>query len=193
MRKNNQTGRSMVEMLGVLAIIGVLSVGAIAGYQKAMFKYKLNKLKNQIIQIVANIQTLYVSANKNTWNDKVINKLIMIEGMGTNGLTDCRHAMGGACYVGTNLFERKYMKIGFMDLSYEACLDVATMDFTGLQYTTLVNALNNPQFSDLDCNDESGKNKCLKSSKKVTIDQIKEVCGHELNAVVWYFENDLKN
>ena len=30
------TGRSMVEMLGVLAIIGVLSVGAIAGYSKAM-------------------------------------------------------------------------------------------------------------------------------------------------------------
>ena len=28
---NNQSGRSMVEMLGVLAIIGVLSIGAIAG------------------------------------------------------------------------------------------------------------------------------------------------------------------
>ena len=37
------TGRSMVEMLGVLAIIGILSVGAIAGYSKAMMKYKLNK------------------------------------------------------------------------------------------------------------------------------------------------------
>ena len=37
------TGRSMVEMLGVLAIIGVLSVGAISGYSKAMMKYKLNK------------------------------------------------------------------------------------------------------------------------------------------------------
>ena len=36
-------GRSMVEMLGVLAIVGVLSVGAIAGYNKAMTKYKLNK------------------------------------------------------------------------------------------------------------------------------------------------------
>ena len=33
----------MVEMLGVLAIIGVLSVGAISGYSKAMLKYKLNK------------------------------------------------------------------------------------------------------------------------------------------------------
>lgn len=36
-------GRSMVEMLGVLAIIGVLSVGAISGYSKAMYRYKLNQ------------------------------------------------------------------------------------------------------------------------------------------------------
>lgn len=40
---NTQSGRSMVEMLGVLAIIGVLSVGVISGYSKAMMKYKLNK------------------------------------------------------------------------------------------------------------------------------------------------------
>ena len=37
-------GRSMIEMLGVLAIIGVLSVGGIAGYSKAMEKYKMNKV-----------------------------------------------------------------------------------------------------------------------------------------------------
>ena len=43
-----ELGRSMVEMLGVLAIIGVLSVGAIAGYQKAMMKYKLNKQRDQM-------------------------------------------------------------------------------------------------------------------------------------------------
>ncbi len=44
----SENGRSMVEMLGVLAIIGVLSVGAISGYSKAMFKYKLNKQTTQI-------------------------------------------------------------------------------------------------------------------------------------------------
>ncbi len=38
-----QLGRSMIEMLGVLAIIAVLSVGGIAGYSKAMTKYKVNK------------------------------------------------------------------------------------------------------------------------------------------------------
>ncbi len=41
-------GRSMVEMLGVLAIIGVLSVGAIAGYSSAMNKHKLNKQAQQL-------------------------------------------------------------------------------------------------------------------------------------------------
>ena len=45
-------GRSMVEMLGVLAIIGVLSVGAIAGYSKAMFKYKLNKQAEQLNTVI---------------------------------------------------------------------------------------------------------------------------------------------
>ncbi len=49
MREN---GRSMVEMLGVLAIIGVLSVGAIAGYSKAMMKYKLNKQTEQVSTIL---------------------------------------------------------------------------------------------------------------------------------------------
>ena len=49
---NTQYGRSMVEMLGVLAIIGVLSVGAIAGYSKAMMKYKLNKQTEQISSIL---------------------------------------------------------------------------------------------------------------------------------------------
>ncbi len=38
-------GRSMVEMLGVLAIIGVLSVGAVAGYSKAMIKAIKKPLK----------------------------------------------------------------------------------------------------------------------------------------------------
>ena len=45
-------GRSMVEMLGVLAIVGVLSVGAIAGYSKAMMKYKLNKHAEQMNTVI---------------------------------------------------------------------------------------------------------------------------------------------
>lgn len=56
---SNESGRSMVEMLGVLAIVGVLSVGGIAGYSKAMAKYKTNKTMDQISMIITNIRTTF--------------------------------------------------------------------------------------------------------------------------------------
>ena len=55
MRKVCEFGRSMVEMLGVLAIIGVLSVGGIAGYSKAMLKYKINNSLDTLSQLIASI------------------------------------------------------------------------------------------------------------------------------------------
>ena len=57
-------GRSMVEMLGVLAIVGVLSVGAIAGYSKAMMKYRLNKQAEQISWLL-NVMYRYRSSLTN--------------------------------------------------------------------------------------------------------------------------------
>ena len=42
--KELETGRSMVEMLGTLAVIGVLSVGSIAGYRYAMDNYYTNEI-----------------------------------------------------------------------------------------------------------------------------------------------------
>ena len=49
----------MIEMLGVLAIIGVLSVGGIAGYSKAMMKYRINKTIEQITLIAGNIRSFF--------------------------------------------------------------------------------------------------------------------------------------
>ena len=53
MKYKNESGRSMVEMLGVLAIVGVLSAGALKGYSAAMFKHKMNQTidtYNQVLQ-----------------------------------------------------------------------------------------------------------------------------------------------
>ena len=52
MMNTNETGRSMVEMLGVLAIIGVLSVGGIAGYNMAMKRYRANEILNTASMMV---------------------------------------------------------------------------------------------------------------------------------------------
>ncbi len=53
----NEIGRSMVEMLGVLAVVGVLSIGGIMGYTYAMDKYRANDIVNEV-----NIR------NRDTWN-----------------------------------------------------------------------------------------------------------------------------
>ena len=54
-----ESGRSMVEMLGVLAIIGVLSIGGIAGYTMAMNRYRANEIIDTAskLSVVAQTQT----------------------------------------------------------------------------------------------------------------------------------------
>ena len=42
-QKLMQSGRSMIEILGVLAVVGVLSIGGVAGYRYAMAKHKQNE------------------------------------------------------------------------------------------------------------------------------------------------------
>ena len=44
----NETGRSMVEVLGTLAIMGVLAIGGIIGYDYGMDKYRANETVNSI-------------------------------------------------------------------------------------------------------------------------------------------------
>ena len=51
----NESGRSMVEMLGVLAVMGLLTIIAIAGFKIAMNKAKANNLvadMNRLAHIV---------------------------------------------------------------------------------------------------------------------------------------------
>ena len=63
-RVSGQVGRSMIEMLGVLAIIGVLSVGGIAGYSKAMEKWKSNIQRNVLSEMMQNMIKMKLSLDK---------------------------------------------------------------------------------------------------------------------------------
>ena len=50
--KIEQSGRSMLEMLGVIAIVGILSIGGISGYNKAIIKHSTNKQIEQYTRII---------------------------------------------------------------------------------------------------------------------------------------------
>ncbi len=53
----HSSGRSMLEMLGVLAIIGVLSIGALSAYTAAMNKHRANRILHDVSLAFAEIQT----------------------------------------------------------------------------------------------------------------------------------------
>ena len=139
-RTNAQGGRSMIEMLGVLAIIGVLSVGGIAGYSKAMMKFKINKTIDQITQLSQNIRVLYArQKNYARLDDKIIYKANlapreMFEGTGSeDGHYGMSHPFGGYVFVNSagrkNGYDEKAFVIALHDLPEEACIELATQDW----------------------------------------------------------------
>ena len=66
----------MIEMLGVLAIIGVLSIGGIAGYSKAMEMYKVNKIIGEYNQLIMWVLENQLSLKKLEHNTKLANVII---------------------------------------------------------------------------------------------------------------------
>ncbi len=55
--KKLENGRSMIEMLGVLAIIGVLSVAGLSGYTMAMNRHKANNALDYAARVAVLAQT----------------------------------------------------------------------------------------------------------------------------------------
>lgn len=59
MKKHNESGRTMLEMLGVLAIMGVIMYGAIAGIGFGVNMYKINATFNDAEELSQGIIDLY--------------------------------------------------------------------------------------------------------------------------------------
>ena len=134
--KNEQSGRSMVEMLGVLAIIGVLSVGGISGYSKAMAKFKLTKAQDQLTMMIMNIRTAYATSPGYPGLDNSLAadyKLVSQEMVVSQGGSSLISAFGGAVQVsavkGADGTSNGAFYILFQGLGKDACTSLASSDW----------------------------------------------------------------
>ena len=57
--KETESGRTMLEMLGVLAIMGIITYGAIAGINYGMSSYKINQTYSEVQDIIQGVEDLY--------------------------------------------------------------------------------------------------------------------------------------
>ncbi len=139
-----QQGRSMIEMLGVLAIIGVLSVGGIAGYSKAMERYRVNETINQISYIVQNTRNLFRTqpnlygglSSDGTQFPKSANRAIVEKAKifpASLVKNDYKNLFGGniAYRKGGrySYYDGKAFVLVFYQIPQEACIELATRDW----------------------------------------------------------------
>ena len=135
---SDQSGRSMVEMLGVLAIIGVLSVGGIAGYSKAMAKFKLTKAMDQVSTTVTNIRTLY--SGQPNYNGLTTTVAIamgavgaeMLNGVATSTASKAYNAFNGQVTIASATVNNNAdagFTVTFFGLGKEACVALSTADW----------------------------------------------------------------
>jgi len=128
--KSAQSGRSMIEMLGVLAIVGVLSAGGIAGYSMAMEDYKTTTLIERMNLIVARVQSLYKSGDYTGINRENLIK------SGKLTAKDLENPFGGNLSVGVGGGGSHYfaMNTGSNNIPANACVELATLDWNGRRY-----------------------------------------------------------
>ena len=127
-----QSGRSMIEIIGVLAVVGVLSVGGIAGYIKAMEKINTNKLIEDVAFTLRNIralygkQTNYEDIDKNIFSIDVVQGVTKIDGMEKKML----HRLNGEVIVKPIAYNKGYVVV-YNGLNEVACTTLSSMNFGG--------------------------------------------------------------
>ena len=116
--KKSQSGRSMVEMLGVLAIIGVLSVGGIAGYSLSMRRHRANQ--------VVDIASKFAVVVYNTCQQELLNGEI-------TDLTGCSSSDASKYFSNAGIGDA----LAGVDISY---YDIKTDPDTGVDTITILTA-----------------------------------------------------
>ena len=198
----NESGRSMIEMLGVLAIVGVLSVGGIAGYSKAMTKFKTNKVADQVSMIVTNIRTLY--AQQTTYsglnNVNAVKMGVVPDELGTDDGLKNAFAGGVRIIAGSTGSDATggsngAFQVSFGNLPKEACVTLATNDwgsgyssgFIGMAVsgTSAAVASNNANLT-VGCTTAEASKWCS-SKGAMLVTTAAAACSSDANSITWKF------
>lgn len=146
--KNLQSGRSMIEMIGVLAIVGVLSVGGLAAYTKAMMQYRISHTLAQISEIASRVSMIGEQASSYAGlSNNVAIKLKAVPGdMITPNSTDLTTAFSGDAKIESSTLlaetgetsDDLAFTITYTGISAAECLRLAAQDWKSGQNSTFI-------------------------------------------------------
>lgn len=130
------SGRSMVEMIGVLSIMAILSVGGLTGYTKMMSQYKINKSIEQITNMASRISA--IGSQSSSYNGLSNQSAVKFNAIPSevvigNG-TNLKNPFGGAVRISpSSMFsdgsDTLAYTITYTDLPEEACVALGSHDW----------------------------------------------------------------
>ena len=160
MIKSEESGRTMLEMLGVLAIMGIITYGAIAGINYGMVSYRINQTYADVQEIVQGVQDLYSWSPEYPASETDIMKAACNNDLFSGSCTTGNEFHGGAFgeikIVPTTDQSNFVVIVVVSDENIQSRL--AQMDWHGLQMLAKCNAVGGDNNIDYD---DSNRNHCL--------------------------------
>lgn len=140
--KITENGRSMVEMLGVLTLVGLMSIGGMTGYSKMRAQYRINKSIEQIEQISAKLSALGngVQSYKGLSSQSAIKYGAVPTEAIVNGGANLENPFGGSIDIAAAAFlseddapegdDFQAYTISYTDLPEEACVAMGSHNWS---------------------------------------------------------------
>ena len=117
----NESGRSLVEMLGTIGIITMITIGAISGAGTSMTFWKANKTHEEIMEIIQGISDIY-SWNRDGWIDADFNNIPQL--CKDAGFSSCDDSNNIQLSLGSGIKidggDGTFLKITVEDIPYKA-------------------------------------------------------------------------
>ena len=124
--RKTQSGRSMIEMPGVLAIVGVLSAGGIAGYSMVMQTYKIQAFIEKVNLMVMQARKAY----RGVYGNGSENVTLALVDAGK--IPDRKNPFGGEFVDGGSGDPYRFDFYTYeANIPPEACVDIVTTDWGG--------------------------------------------------------------
>ena len=160
MKKNlliQESGRSMMEALGYISVMIMLTVSVTAAVNSGYYRFKLGRINQELVDLKKVISQRYVAAEnyKGVSFDILINEKIV-----PHDVKDKRHAFGGDINIGSGDSNGNTYYIEFRDMPVQSCVelgsrlwivndgsDLDAMDIKGKKWGwEYSNSINNPDY-----------------------------------------------
>ncbi len=186
-KSSNQAGRSMMETIGYIGILILVTVSLTAAVNTGFNKFKLGRINQELVDLKKVISQRYVAAEN--YKEIDFDDLIINEKIVPYDVSDKKHAFGGSVDVGCDENDQADGQIFFIKFSQvprAACMELGSRLW-------VVN-----DGSDLDSMNINGKwwgwkysiNKSLMSNHYELPAKTSEVvlaCSKDENEMIWYF------